>query len=186
MAQETLIEQNRQRKHKEWGTWSTHAESLCKKRKVVTTLVRFTNDILKIYIYGTDCKMMKLLLGQTWQKWICVFLPWPLTATHADLSRALCCWLCRCSCGPDMIMASARAICNPPFWLPSLDIVLQSQPCYFAGHLDRQDPKNAICLVDSSTLIFSRPFFFCHCLPWQHSDHYRQGGAENAADNVNA
>lgn len=71
-------------------------------------------------------------------------------------------------------------------WLPSLDIVLQSQPCYFAGHLDRQDPKNAICLVDSSTLIFSRPFFFCHCLPWQHSDHYKRGGAENVADNVNA
>lgn len=81
-------------------------------------------------------------------------------------------------------MDSAHAICNPPFWLPSLDIVLQSQPHHFAGHLDRQDPKNAICLVDSSTLIFSRPFFFCHCLLWQHLDHYSWGGAENAAENA--
>lgn len=186
MAQATLIEQNRQKTQRMGNMKHTCRESLQKEEGCNNARQIYKWHSKNIYIYGTDSKMMKLLLGQTWQKWICVFLPWPLTATHADLSRALCCWLCRCSCGPDMIMASARAICNPPFWLPSLDIVLQSQPCYFAGHLDRQDPKNAICLVDSSTLIFSRPFFFCHCLPWQHSDHYKRGGAENVADNVNA
>lgn len=155
LAQGTLMERNRQWKHKGLGTWSTRAESL------------------------TASVVMTLLLGQTGQKWNCALPPRPLTAAHTGRSRSSRCWLCSCSCGPDMIMAFfARAVCNPPFWLPSLDIVLQSQPCHFAGHLDRQDPKNAICLADSSTLIFSRPFFSCHCLPWQPSDHYGQAGAE--------
>lgn len=46
-SRQCWLSKNSQGKNKDRGTWSTHAESVCKKRKVITILVRFMNDILK-------------------------------------------------------------------------------------------------------------------------------------------